>query len=62
MAEEKIMSEEMNKQQEAEVKAEAPAEIMQQSWKLLIRHLMKDILSFRRQMMQKGKSGQSLHR
>ena len=56
------MSEEMNKQQEAEVKAEAPAEIMQQSWKLLIRHLMKDILSFRRQMMQKGKSGQSLHR
>ena len=29
MAEEKIMSEEMNKQQEAEVKAEAPAETME---------------------------------
>ena len=59
------MSEEMNKQQEAEVKAEAPAETMEDyaaELKLLIRHLMKDILNFRRQMMQKGKSGQSLHR
>ena len=59
------MNEEMNKQQEAEVKAEAPVETMEDyaaeleaSYKALTR----DILNFRKRMMQKAKSGLSLHR
>lgn len=58
------MSEEMNKQQE-EVKAEAPAETMEDyaaELEASYKHLMRDTLNFRRQMMQKEKSGLNLHR